>query len=130
MVERKQRVETLELAQRIADLCDEKLTHDIVVLDLREVSVLCDYFVLASAPTRVQTRDVARTIDDRLSEDGLHPKSIQGMREGAWILLDYGVVVVHLFMDREREFYDLEGLWRNAPVAYRPAPQTATGGRR
>ena len=52
------------------------------------------------------------------------------MREGAWILLDYGVVVVHLFMDREREFYDLEGLWRHAPAVYRPAPQPAAGGLR
>jgi len=52
------------------------------------------------------------------------------MREGAWILLDYGVVVVHLFMDREREFYDLEGLWREAPVVYRPDSQPAPGSRR
>ena len=124
-MERKHRVETLELARRIADLCDEKLTHDVVVLDLQNVSILCDYFVLASAPTRVQTREVARNIDEMLSAEGLQPKSIQGMREGAWILLDYGVVVVHLFMDREREFYDLEGLWREAAVVYRPASQPA-----
>ena len=122
-------MENLELARRIADICDEKLAREIVVLDLREVSIMCDYFVLASAPTRVQTRDVARTIDGRLSAEGLQPKSIQGTREGAWILLDYGVVVVHLFLDREREFYDLEGLWRNAPEVYRPTPaqQPASG---
>ncbi|MGI5843723.1 MAG: ribosome silencing factor [Candidatus Xenobium sp.] len=124
-MERKNRVETLELARRIADLCDEKMTNDVVVLDLQNVSILCDYFVLASAPTRIQTRKVARDIDEMLSAEGLQPKSIQGMPEGAWILMDYGVIVVHLFMDREREFYDLEGLWREAAVVYRPASQPA-----
>lgn len=122
-------METLELARRIADICEDKLAKEIVILDLREVSILCDYFVVASAPTRVQTRDIARNIDDRLAKDfELQPKSIQGAREGAWILLDYGVVVVHLFVEREREFYDLEGLWRNAPEVPR-TEEAATGTR-
>lgn len=113
-------METLELARRIADICEDKLAKDIVILDLREVSILCDYFVVASAPTRVQTRDIARNIDGTIAKDHeIQPKSIQGAREGAWILLDYGVVVVHLFVEREREFYDLEGLWHNAPEVAR-----------
>ena len=114
-------VESLDIAKLAAETAEDKLGRDVVILDLGELSFICDYFVVTSAPTRIQTRDITRAIEEKL--DGLKlPQKRQGYREGAWILLDYGVVVVHIFLQAERDFYDLEGLWREAKVVYRSEP--------
>lgn len=112
-------MEPLELARQIAAIAEDELAQQVTILDLGQVSTLCDHFVIAHAPSRVQIRAVAQAIEGRLSDQGLQPRSVQGRREGSWVVLDYGIVVVHLFLDREREFYDLEGLWSQAPVLYR-----------
>ncbi len=111
-------LESLEIARAAADTAIDKKGRDVVILDVGTVSVLCDYFVVTSAPTRVQTRDIARSIDKSLSELGLKRRRVQGLDEGAWILLDFGSVVIHIFLDQEREFYDLEGRWGEAPVVF------------
>lgn len=108
-------MESLEIAQEVAKVIEDKLGKDTVIKDLSALTIVCDYFVITSAPTRLQTRDIARAVEDRLSQLGQQNKRIQGQREGSWILMDYGVVVVHIFLQSERDFYDLEGLWRNAP---------------
>lgn len=94
---------------------EDKLGKDIIVKDLTALTIVCDYFVITSAPTRLQTRDICRAIEEKLESSGVTNKRIQGFREGSWILMDYGIVVVHIFLQSERDFYDLEGLWRNAP---------------
>ena len=104
------------MAQAAAETADDKLGRDIIVKDLTGLSIVCDYFVITSAPTRVQTKDIARSIEERLKTVGQASKRMQGFREGSWILMDYGIVVVHIFLQSEREFYDLEGLWRDAPL--------------
>lgn len=108
-------MESLEIAQLAAQVIEDKLGKDIVIKDLTALTIVCDYFVITSAPTRVQTRDISRAIETKFDELGLKNKRIQGYREGSWILMDYGTVVVHIFLQAERDFYDLEGLWRNAP---------------
>lgn len=108
-------MESFDLAQLVAKIAEDKLGKDILIKDLSEVSVLCDYFVIVSAPTRLQTRDIAHAIEGDLAKQNIPTKRIQGMREGSWILMDYGNVVVHVFLQAERDFYDLEGLWRQAP---------------
>ena len=109
-------MESLELAQSAAQTADDKLGHDIIIKDLTQLSIICDYFVITSAPTRVQTRDICRAIEETLKSKGLTTKRLQGVREGSWILMDYGILVIHIFLQTEREFYDLEGLWREAPL--------------
>ena len=109
-------MESLELAQLAAQTADDKLGHDIIIKDLTQVSTLCDYFVITSAPTRVQTRDICHSIEEVFKATGLTFKRLQGVREGSWILMDYGVLVIHIFLQSERDFYDLEGLWRAAPL--------------
>ena len=109
-------MDTLELAQTAARIADDKLGHDIIIKDLTQLSIICDYFVITSAPTRIQTRDIARAIEEKFKESGVPNPRLQGFREGGWILMDYGIVVVHIFLQSEREFYDLEGLWRDAPL--------------
>lgn len=108
-------MESLEIAHLAANIAEDKLGKDILIKDLTGVSILCDYFVITSAPTRLQTRDIAGAIEKKFVELKLEAKRIQGFREGSWILMDYGTVVVHVFLQAERDFYDLEGLWREAP---------------
>ena len=112
--------DSLELARQIADTCYDKMAVNTLVLDMRELSVMCDYFVIANAPTRVQIADITRAVDDTLSAQGRRAQSIQGRNENTWVLLDYGNVIVHLFLSQERDFYNLEGLWSKAPVVYAP----------
>ncbi len=101
-----------------AEAAESKKATDVMLLDLRGASSVCDYFVLASGQTRLQTRAIANAIDEKLKEHRF-PRHRQGYRAGGWILLDYGAVVFHIFLEREREYYDLEGLWQQAPVIYR-----------
>lgn len=109
-------MESLEIAQLAAKIADDKLGKDILIKDLSSLSTICDYFVVTSAPTRAQTRDISGAIEEQLKELNIPSRRVQGYREGSWILMDYGVVVVHIFIQSEREFYDLEGLWRQAPM--------------
>lgn len=111
-------LESIEIARLAAEVAEDRRGQDILILDIGSVSIMSDYFVITSAPTRNQTRDIARSIQEKLSEQGVQGKRVQGYQEGAWILIDYGTVVVHIFLQQEREFYDLEGLWREAPVIY------------
>lgn len=108
-------MESLEIAQQAAQVIEDKLGKDTIIKDLSTLTIVCDYFVITSAPTRLQTRDISRAVEEKLTKLGLENKRIQGYREGSWILMDYGVVVIHIFLQSERDFYDLEGLWRNAP---------------
>lgn len=118
-------MESLEIAREIAQVIEDKLGRDIVIKDLSALTIMCDYFVITSAPTRIQTRDICRAIEEKMDRLHLENKRIQGYREGSWILMDYGVVVVHIFLQSERDFYDLEGLWRNAPRVEASAGETA-----
>lgn len=111
-------MESLEIAQLAADTAVDKIGTDVLILDVAQVTVMCEYFVITSAPTRIQTRDIARSIEERMEEKGLNRKRLQGFKEGSWILMDYGMVVVHIFLQQEREFYDLEGLWKDATIIY------------
>lgn len=95
-----------------AQAADEKKAKAIVLLDLEEVSTMADYFVLCSGSTPIQVRAIAQHIEDKLTEAGYKLyRPVEGMAVGNWVLLDFGVVVVHVMLDREREFYGLERLW-------------------
>jgi len=111
-------VDFLPIARRGADAAEDKKASDVMILDLGALSPVCDYFVLCSGKTRLQTRAIANSIDEKLKDVGARRRR-QGYRSGGWILLDYGSVVFHVFLDREREYYNLEGLWSQAPVVYR-----------
>lgn len=108
-------IDNLELASYIVKLADSKKASDILVLDFQGISILYDVFVIASAMTRVQTRAIARAIDEKLKALHTPKRRIQGMAAGTWILMDYGPVVAHIFTEPERAFYDLEELWKDVP---------------
>lgn len=92
----------------------EKKAENVVILDMQKVSTFCDYFVITSASSFKKTRAIADHIEESLSKKRLRPHHIEGREDGRWILLDYGSVVVHIFYDETRGFYDLERLWGDA----------------
>ena len=105
-----------KLATAIAAAASNKKAHDIVLMDMRKVTLSTDYFVVCSANTATQTRAIADEIEDKLREAGVELGHKEGYREGEWVLLDYGDCVAHVFMTESRAFYALERLWSDAPA--------------
>ncbi len=117
-------------SRRLALLCrklaDDKKAENIVILDVRELSSVTDYFVIAAGTSEPHLRAIVDEITDRLREDyGLRPKAIDGTIRAAWVVLDYFDVIVHLMRQDVRERYDLETLWGDAP---RVKPRKRAGG--
>jgi ribosome-associated protein len=88
---------------------------DVVALDVRKICSFADYFVIASGAAKRQVLALAGYVEEALAQDGVKPLGVEGIQEGVWVLLDYNDVVIHLFSEPLREFYNLEGLWAEAP---------------
>ncbi len=95
--------------------------RDIIGIDLRGISPVADYFLIMSGSNKPQIRAISDNIEEKLAEQGLRPLRVEGYREAEWILLDYGSLIVHVFGDEHRAYYNLEHLWGDAP-AYRFQP--------
>ena len=107
---------SLKLALAAARVAAENNGRDVVVLDMRELTPIFDYFVVATGTSRRQLHAMSEEIDHKLEDDLQdHRSGIEGYRESRWILLDYGTVVIHLFDPEMRKFYALEELWAGAP---------------
>ncbi len=104
-----------ELAIAAAIAANDKLATDIVALDVSEQLVITDVFLLASAPNDRQVRAIVDAIEERLLGLGAKPIRREGEREGRWVLLDFGDLVVHVQHTDERQYYTLERLWRDCP---------------
>ncbi|MEC8338359.1 MAG: ribosome silencing factor [Planctomycetota bacterium] len=113
---------SLQLALAAARVAAENNGRDIVVLDMRELTPIFDYFVVATGTSRRQLHAMSEDIDHKLEDDLNDQRSgIEGYRESRWILLDYGTVVIHLFDPEMRKFYALEDLWAGAQRIALPA---------
>ena len=111
----KQAERSLQLAIAAAQVALDNRGHDVTILDLREQTPVFDYFVLATGTSRRQLHAISEEIDHKLEGDlGDRRMGIEGYSESSWILLDYGSIVVHLFDEKMRDYYDLENLWGNA----------------
>jgi ribosome-associated protein len=107
--------EALSLARRIVELAADKLASEIVLLDIRGVSLIADYFVICSAGSERQTTAILKDLSDKLIEEfGRKPLHTEGKGDSGWVLLDYGDVIVHVFSPAQRTFYNLEQLWSTA----------------
>jgi ribosome-associated protein len=93
----------------------EKKALDPVILEMKDLTLVADYFVIASGRTALAVRAITAGIEEILAQHNLFPRSREGYEDGHWILLDYGSVVVHVFLEKDREYYNLERLWRDAP---------------
>ncbi|GMV79351.1 MAG: ribosomal silencing factor RsfS [Planctomycetota bacterium] len=104
-----------DIALYAARAANDKMAEDIVVYDLRGLSDVTDYFVIASVQSKLQAKAVLRGIEDILRPQGERPMSREGSADGQWQLLDYVDVVIHVFSTEMREYYNLEALWGDAP---------------
>ncbi|MBI4534343.1 MAG: ribosome silencing factor [Candidatus Melainabacteria bacterium] len=99
-----------------ANIAETKKAHGTVVLDVRDVTLLADFFVIAGGETSTQVKAIVDAIDEGLSTLGYKSHGYEGKKEGRWVLLDYGDVIVHVLQDKERTFYKLEQFWNQALV--------------
>jgi ribosome-associated protein len=105
---------TTDRAVLAARSAADKLGTNTVVLEVGDVLSIVEYFVITSASNTRQVRSIAEDIEEQIKlVEGAGPIRVEGLNEGTWVLLDYGDVVVHVFLDETREFYDLERLWRD-----------------
>ena len=106
-------MESRELAKQICEALADKKGEDIKILNISEVTVLADYFIIASGSNRNQVQAMADNVEETLGKLGHEPKQIEGYQSGNWILMDYQDVIVHIFDNENRLFYDLERIWRD-----------------
>ena len=92
---------------------EDKQAYDIKVIDLENKSSIADYFVLATGNSINQNKALIEYIEENLKKEGFDVLSIEGLREGKWILMDCGEVIVHIFSSNQREFYNIEDLWES-----------------
>ena len=102
------------MARAIVEIADNKKAENIVLLDIRKVSVIADYFVICSGNSERQVKAIARDIEEELDKQDIGPRHREGLDQGQWVLLDYGEVIVHVFTTAERDYYRLEKLWAGA----------------
>jgi ribosome-associated protein len=100
----------------------DKKALDLVVLDVGKLTSIADYLVICTGRSDRQVQSIAQAIEDTVAAEGARPISIEGMQRGQWVLLDCIDVIVHVFYQPIREFYDLERLWQHAPRVQLPEP--------
>ncbi|MDR1132146.1 MAG: ribosome silencing factor [Oscillospiraceae bacterium] len=103
-----------QMAEKIVEVLAGKLGRDIKLIKIDAISVLADYFVLCTANSATQIRTLCDEVEKAMEDSGEKRLHREGHRAGGWVLLDYGVVVVHVFMEEARQFYGLERLWADA----------------
>ena len=104
------------MAQIACKAIDDKKGQDIKIIDIHNVSVIADYFVIASGTNSNQVQAIVDNVEEQLGRAGFESKQIEGNRNSSWILMDYGDVIVHVFDEENRLFYDLERIWRDGKV--------------
>lgn len=104
------------MAQIACKAIDDKKGQDIKVIDIHNVSVIADYFVIASGTNSNKVQAIVDNVEEQLGRAGFEAKQIEGNRNSSWILMDYGDVIVHVFDEENRLFYDLERIWRDGKV--------------
>ncbi len=101
-----------ETVQLICKCLSQRKAKGIVYIGVKEKSSLCDYFVVAGGSSKTQVKALAEHLEEKLEKEyGLVPRRCEGVNEGRWAVLDYADVIVHIFGDEERDFYNLERLW-------------------
>lgn len=90
---------------------DDKKAFDIKILDIRNISSIADYFIIADGTNKNQVQAMCDNVEESMTKSGFRMKSIEGYSEGGWILLDYYDIIIHIFSDEARRFYNIERIW-------------------
>lgn len=109
-------METKDLVKLVCKALDDKKAEDVKAIDISGVSVMADYFIVASGNNQNQLLAMQDEVDRVLHENGVHAKQIEGNRSSTWILMDYEDIIVHLFSAEDRLFYNLEKIWQDGIV--------------
>jgi ribosome-associated protein len=109
-------LETKEFALKAVRLLNEKKAMEIILLEIGKVSLIADYFLICSGSSKIQTKALCDHLLENLPGEGYRLLRVEGYQEGRWILLDFGALVIHIFVPEERTFYNLERLWGSARV--------------
>lgn len=113
------RTDSRNVAFLAANAAESKKAVGTLILDVRTVTVLADYFVITCGQSSSQVRAIADAIDEDLSNLGLKPKSVEGKNEGRWVLMDYADIIIHILQEKERSYYNLEQFWNHALIVDR-----------
>lgn len=105
-----------DLACEIRDILDNKLAHDIEVIDVEDKTSIAEYFVLCTGNSSTQVRALAGEVEYKLEEGGLEPLNVEGRNNSSWVLVDLGYVIVHIFSREARDFYNLDKLYRGTRI--------------
>jgi ribosome-associated protein len=111
--------DALAMARRIVEVAEDKKASDIVLLDVRALTAVTDYFIICSGASERQLGAIADGIVETLKEEGIRPIGREGGASAHWVLLDFGAAIVHVMAAPEREFYQLEKLWADATLLLR-----------
>jgi ribosome-associated protein len=106
----------------------EKKAYDLVVMEVRDLTSIADYFVICSGRSDRQVQSIAQGIEEYLGHSAISPPSIEGASRGHWVLMDFSDVIVHIFYEPVRRFYDLDDLWGDAPRVELPEPYSSLVG--
>ncbi len=106
-------MDTKELTKIIYDALDDKKASDIRIIDIRDISVIADYFIVASAGNINQLGALQDAVDEKMYKNGHHALHVEGNKDSTWILMDYEDIIVHLFLEEDRLFYNLERIWKD-----------------
>ena len=108
-------METIDKALLCLKIINERKAVNPILFEVGKLTALSDYFLIASGNSSRQVQAICRHLGRRMREEGFRAYGVEGEQEGHWVLMDYGDLVVHIFYEPVREFYDLEGLWVEAP---------------
>lgn len=114
-----------ERALLCAQAALDKKAYDLILLKVTALTSFADYFVICTGRSDVQVQSICRAIEEAAAQVGMKPLAIEGFTHGQWVLMDFGDVVVHIFYETVREFYNLEGLWTQAPRCTLPEPYSS-----
>jgi ribosome-associated protein len=107
-------LESLQLAKAAVDIASDKKASDVLLLDIRDITTIADYFVICNGSNTRQIQAIAESLQEELKKQGAQLLYREGVADTGWILLDFGDVIIHIFGPKEREYYRLERLWSEA----------------
>ena len=106
-----------EMAKLAVAALEDKKAVDVKVIDIEKISTLADYFIIASGTNRSQVQAMSEAVEEELQKHDIHPKNVEGYQSANWILMDYGDIVLHIFDEENRLFYDIERIWKDGSPA-------------
>ena len=105
-----------EKVKQIVRILDSAKAFNLKVLRLTGLTTLTDYFIIASGGSSTQVKALSDKVEEKLAEEGIRPRRVEGLQSASWVLMDYGDIILHLFQKETRDFYGIEHLWADAPA--------------